>query len=125
MRGRLIRSPLFSNNLACRKTLDVLDRIVDVVPDGTSSGGQFWFTGVRRKWEEGNRLMRHYDFLFYKVCINKLLASLFFFRRNANERKLSGLCFAHICCRSRINFKFHFSSRIFLYLLENGYPSPD
>lgn len=78
MRGRLIRSPLFSNNLACRKTLDVLDRIVDVVPDGTSSGGQFWFTGVRRKWEEGNRLMRHYDFVLYKVCINKLLASLFF-----------------------------------------------
>lgn len=86
--------------------------------DPASNAGQFWFTGVKRKWEERSDACVITISCSINVCINVTGFSFF------KERKLSELCFVYIyiyACVLFLNFEFHFAyfiALVFLYSLK-------
>lgn len=88
--------------------------------DPASNAGQFWFTGVKRKWEERSDACVITISCSINVCINVTGFSFF------KERKLSELCFVYMyiyiyACVLFLNFEFHFAyfiALVFLYSLK-------
>lgn len=87
--------------------------------DPASNAGQFWFTGVKRKWEERSDACVITISCSINVCIN---TQVFLFLKKENYLNfVLCICIYIYACVLFLNFEFHFAyfiALVFLYSLK-------